>query len=460
MKLFIILCVIIIISIISIVIFTNKNKNKNKNNLPHSIIPKLRIQNVKDFGAKGDGLTDDTTAIKNAINAISVNDAKIKTLFIPEGTYLTKSILLRNIENITIFGQNRNTTMIKLETISNNSAHVINLMDIKNITIKGLTIDGSKDAIQQQIEDGTRKIITKSDGTTRPMSGGHGIRTGGDFHIGLVLDDIIIQNCHSYAIGFQKGNNSNFYLNNFILRNAGADAMDFKNKFDGNGNITITNGFIKNFGTDHTQIGKAGIDIRGNATISNINIELNNPTNRGIRIRRGGEQHGLGGEGVINNINILGAEDVIDKSYIGIAIEPRTPENYTFNNIYVKNAKLASILGIGGVFNNMVSENAPGEGALDIGWDCSNREPEDCNAGQNIMISNLQIKNPNESAIRMRETAKNVIINGFNISDINNSKKSIKIYDQASNISLSNGFIPTVNSIEGNAIKNNILTSI
>ena len=151
-------------------------------------------------------------------------------------------------------------------------------------------------------------------------------------------------------------------------------------------------------------------------------------------------------------------KDVIGKSYIGITIEPRTPENYTISNIYVKNAKLAQILGIGGVFNNMVSENAWGD-ALDIGWVCSNRDPDDCNAGQNIIINNLKIKNPNESAIRMRETAKKVIINGFNISDINDTKKVIKISDQAKNISLSNGFIPTVNSIEGNAIKNNILTT-
>lgn len=40
--------------------------------------------NVKDFGAKGDGVTDDTEAIRNAINQIDENDV----LFFPKGTYL------------------------------------------------------------------------------------------------------------------------------------------------------------------------------------------------------------------------------------------------------------------------------------------------------------------------------------------------------------------------------------
>ena len=407
---------------------------------------------IKDFGAKGDGLTDDTTAIKNAINAIRANDAKIKTLFIPEGTYLTKSILLRNVENITIFGQNRNTTMIKLETISNNSAHVFNLMDIKNITIKGLTIDASRDAINQQIKEGKRHINSI---TGQPMSGGHGIRTGGSFHIGLVLDDIIIQNCFKYALGCQKGNNSNFYINNFIVQNVGSDGMDFKNVPSLNDNINITNGLIKNFALDDH--GKPGLDLRGNFSISNIHIELNHRRNVGIELDRSGR-------GVVNNINILGAElpDGEKAEYRGFVIAP--PKDYnidkslTFNNIYVKNAKLANIYGITGVFNNMVSENAPGD-ALDIGWDCSNRIPEYCNTGRNIIISNLEIKNPGKSAIIIKETAKNVIINGFNLSGIGHTE-AINITNSSENIILSNGFIPKENLIvddNDNAIKSNII---
>lgn len=48
---------------------------------------KLReIVSVKDFGAVGDGVTNDTTAIQNAINSVS-NVGGSYTLYFPEGTY-------------------------------------------------------------------------------------------------------------------------------------------------------------------------------------------------------------------------------------------------------------------------------------------------------------------------------------------------------------------------------------
>lgn len=49
--------------------------------------------NVKDFGAKGDGITDDTQAIQSALDTG-------KTVFIPEGTYLVSELSLNNRANI------------------------------------------------------------------------------------------------------------------------------------------------------------------------------------------------------------------------------------------------------------------------------------------------------------------------------------------------------------------------
>lgn len=72
---------------------------------------------VKDFGAKGDGLKDDTIAIQNAINKARELQC---TLYFPNGTYLCKKIDIQGkyIEfgddlNIALIGESSKNTIIK-----------------------------------------------------------------------------------------------------------------------------------------------------------------------------------------------------------------------------------------------------------------------------------------------------------------------------------------------------------
>ncbi|UVR94411.1 glycosyl hydrolase family 28-related protein [Parabacteroides distasonis] len=53
--------------------------------------------NVVDFGAKGDGITDNTQFINRTIEACSLRGGG--TVIIPEGTFLTGSILLKSKVN-------------------------------------------------------------------------------------------------------------------------------------------------------------------------------------------------------------------------------------------------------------------------------------------------------------------------------------------------------------------------
>ena len=60
------------------------------NYVNHTNKPNIPFVNVKDYGATGDGSTDDSTSIQTAINALSN-----RTLFFPAGTYKISNITLK-----------------------------------------------------------------------------------------------------------------------------------------------------------------------------------------------------------------------------------------------------------------------------------------------------------------------------------------------------------------------------
>src|SRR5690606_26514841 len=57
---------------------------------------KGRLLNVRDYQAVGDGITDDTAAIQEAIGEATEGD----TVFIPDGAYLVRSLGLKSGINI------------------------------------------------------------------------------------------------------------------------------------------------------------------------------------------------------------------------------------------------------------------------------------------------------------------------------------------------------------------------
>lgn len=67
---------------------------------------------VKDFGAKGDGITDDTNAILNAVAYIQTAKG---TLYFPKGTYIVEQAIQLN-SSITVKGAGLNATTIKRTT--------------------------------------------------------------------------------------------------------------------------------------------------------------------------------------------------------------------------------------------------------------------------------------------------------------------------------------------------------
>lgn len=72
--------------------------------------------NIKDFGAVGDGVADDTLAINNALQAAA--DLGGAVVFGPTGTYLNSGIII-NGSHISLVGAGRGLTIFKLKAASN-----------------------------------------------------------------------------------------------------------------------------------------------------------------------------------------------------------------------------------------------------------------------------------------------------------------------------------------------------
>jgi acetolactate synthase small subunit len=97
---------------------------------------------VKDFGATGDGITNDTAAIQAALNSGA------NTIYFPAGTYIVtedgSSYALRPLSNQKIIGAGRGATIIKLANNQGSFSRVFGVLSKTNVTIQSLTVDGNK----------------------------------------------------------------------------------------------------------------------------------------------------------------------------------------------------------------------------------------------------------------------------------------------------------------------------
>ena len=99
--------------------------------------------NVKDYGAKGDGRTDDTIAIQKTIEYVSARGGGM--VFIPQGEYLIDpdiSVVLKSDINLNLAA---NASLRAKPTSSGNNA-VVKISNVSNVTLAGGSIIGDRSA--------------------------------------------------------------------------------------------------------------------------------------------------------------------------------------------------------------------------------------------------------------------------------------------------------------------------
>lgn len=96
------------------------------------------VANVKAFGAKGDGTTNDSWFVGQAVAYAKSNNC---TLYFPKGTYLINALVLW--DDAVIEGEDMNTTILKMNAdISASFIYTPVNSENNNVTIKNLTLDG------------------------------------------------------------------------------------------------------------------------------------------------------------------------------------------------------------------------------------------------------------------------------------------------------------------------------
>ena len=234
-----------------------------------SLVAELMLEdtmNVKQFGAKGDGTTDDTAKIQKALNTV-------KSVFVPDGTYMVNAITsISPVSNqkITL----SSNAIIKAIANDQTTYAVVMLDDVDNVVITGGTIMGDKSTHTGatgehghciHIEGGSDNILI--DSVILKDAWGDGVYVSDS-------SNVKIENCYidgnrrqgisiTYCDGFQISNNT--------IKNTSGTAPQSGIDLEPNSESLVKNGVICN----NTIINNAGdgIDVVDNYYASSKHIE-------------------------------------------------------------------------------------------------------------------------------------------------------------------------------------------
>ena len=251
---------------------------------------------VVEFGAKGDGITDDTTAIQNAITYINNSDGGVVSF--PEGEYLVSSSLIINDSKVELIGYGVGKT--KITTVS-----AIDLIKVNptyngyklNFTLKELELEGQDLAVSCLKVWSTSKVLVENcfihnftsdtivyDDVTTPMflnvtvkeNGGDGIILGRQSDAIFMMG---VDSVRNGGYGLVTGENTpgtienspddrsdaaNILSCNFILNEAGGIHV----KGTTTNGIKIQGCYFERNTNSHIQINSIGI-----APINNVEID-------------------------------------------------------------------------------------------------------------------------------------------------------------------------------------------
>jgi len=265
---------------------------------------------VKDFGAKGDGNTDDTVSIQAAIDWVGKRGGG--TVYFPAGTYSVK-----------ITGKSTGTTNFKVcaLTCPYDGVHLLG-SGIDGTTVRCKDTNGDYGVIQfvqTPLQNGNPKIFNSSISNMTIDGRYTGTRINGITTLqtanlsNFKFENLVVKNSAFYGIGMQNGGFQNVILENVTINRTTRDGLDLKDNGGNSYGIRLNNVSAINCGTQNDPSAPfASLDLMGeDLQLSNIYIggNTNNKLAAALRLKQGVPSTGRGWGGIrasITNIVIDG----------------------------------------------------------------------------------------------------------------------------------------------------------
>jgi hypothetical protein len=235
--------------------------------MSNALVNQTKLRDVRHFGAKGDGTTDDTAAIQAALNGSN-------QVYFPAGVYRVTSTITVPV-NAVLQGDGRRSAIIKVDgaIIGMSRTYATKLpANVMKIEVRGLGFEGSATALGAlHFDKGDHVVIDSCDFYDFTTAGAYGVKLTNVYHwyvsnskfeninlVGLWLvsaggvgcnagvcgpnNDFVGNNQASFiGMVFDRGQNILVYGNNFEGSGNGNKALDL----DGAEGVLITQNYIE-----------------------------------------------------------------------------------------------------------------------------------------------------------------------------------------------------------------------